>query len=114
MNLITRTLLSTIGPLVIENLLEQIINEEKLTSFRDNLVSFFRKTADKTVNEVDDYLVEIAIETIMEPGKHIEQTRELCKMLREYAEHSKTKIDDMLVIPILKSIENLGTTPVKE
>ena len=110
MNAVTRKMIFVIGPIVLEKVLNQIINEEKLTSFRDNLITYFRKTADKTTTEVDDYLVEFAIDAIMEPGKFIEQTRELCGIIKGYIEDSRTEIDDIFVLPIITRIEELGTS----
>ncbi|MFV0511573.1 MAG: hypothetical protein ACK5M8_20335 [Shewanella algae] len=113
MNTVTKKLVSLIGPVVLKNILDQILNEEKLSSYRDNLVTFFRKTAAKTTNEIDDKLVEIAISTIMEPGKAVEQTVELCGILRAYVQDSQTPIDDILVLPILDRIEDLGTSKIE-
>ena len=113
MNAVTKKLVSLIGPTVIETVLSSIINEEKLTSFRDSLITFFRKTADSTVNEIDDYLGEFVIDTIMEPGRYVEHTKELCKILREYIQSSQTEWDDMAFLPILDRIELFGTTKEK-
>jgi len=113
MNAVTKKLVLLIGPTVIEAVLSSIINEEKLTSFRDALITFFRKTADSTVNEIDDYLAGFAIDTIMEPGRYVEHTQELCKILREYIQSSQTEWDDMAFLPILDRIELFGTTKEK-
>jgi hypothetical protein len=114
MNIITKNLVTLIGPMVIETILDAIISEEKLTSFRDELISFFRKTADKTVTEIDDYLVEIAVNTIMAPGKYIDDTMGLLAILRKYVESSQTEIDDIFCLPILDRIQLLGITAVEK
>ena len=111
MNSITKKLLLLIGPIILENIFNSIFNEEKLSSFRDNIVTLLRKTADKSLNDVDDYLLEISIDTIMTPGKYIEHTRELCAILKSYIQSSQTKWDDIAFLPILERIEELGTTP---
>lgn len=113
MNKITMKLLLLIGPTIIESILNSILTEEKLTSFKDNLITFFREKVDKTVTEVDDYLLEIVVDTIMEPGQAVEHTLELCKIMKGYITESQTEWDDIVFLPILNRIEELGTTPVK-
>jgi hypothetical protein len=110
MNKITMKLLLLIGPTIIESILNSILTEEKLTSFKDNLITFFREKVDKTVTEVDDYLLEIVVDTIMEPGQAVEHTLELCKIMKGYITESQTEWDDIVFLPILNRIEELGTT----
>lgn len=110
MNVVTQKLINVIGPTVVENIISAILTDEKLTSFKDNVITFFRRTADRTATEVDDNLVEFAINMIMEPGKSIEHTRELCGLLRGYIQDSRTELDDIMLLPILNRIEQLGTS----
>lgn len=115
MNVITKRVLMLVGPSILEEIITSIVNDKTISSFRDDLVQFFRKTADKTTNEVDDALVEMAIKTIMAPGKYIAHTKELCAILRKYIQSNQVEWDDIVFLPILDQIEKLGiTAAVKE
>jgi len=108
MNFVTKNLIMMIGPSVLKSIISSVLNEEKLTQYRDEIVIFLRTTADKTKNEIDDGVIELAVKTIMEPGTYIQYTKGLCGLLHRYVSDTKTAWDDMLLIPILDRIEQLG------
>lgn len=109
MNVVTKKIIEMIAPMVIKELLDSIFNEKVLTGFRDEVVMFLRTRADRTDWKLDDELVEIIVKTIMAPGKFTEETRKLCKVLREYITHNRVKWDDMLFLPVIDRIEALST-----
>jgi len=105
---IAMNLFKSIAPEIIEALFDSILSDNTRTAFKDSLVTFFRQTADKSVTEIDDYLVEMSIDMIMDPGKFCDDTRELCKILRSYVTENGTEWDDVVFLPIINRIEQFG------
>jgi len=108
MNFVTKNLVMMIGPTVLKSIIDSVLNEEQLTEYRDTAITFLRTKADGTKNEIDDNIVELAVSAAMTPGTYIEYTKGLCGLLRRYVTDTKTAWDDMLLIPILDRIEQLG------
>lgn len=110
MNAVTKKVVKMIGPMVIKELVDAIFNEKVLTGFRDDIVMFLRAATKKTKIELDDKMVDYLVQTIMEPGKFTDETRSLCKTLRNYVINNSVKWDDVVFLPIIDRIEALGVT----
>ena len=109
MNAFTRQMIIMIGPMILKSLINSMLNEQKLTEFRDKIVAFLRSTADKSSNEIDDMAIEEVVKLIMNPSFYTSKTLELCAMAKAYVSNTATEWDDMLFIPILDRIELIGT-----
>ncbi len=109
MNFVTKQLVMSIGPMVLESVIESILTEENLIEYRDRAIALIKDQAKKTKTKIDDNLSEVAIEWVMDAGNYIKYTRHFCQILREYVSNSANDYDNMLCLPILDRIERLGT-----
>lgn len=85
MNFVTKQLIGTIGPAVMKSVIKSMLTEKHLIEYRGKAIEYIKGQAVKTSTEVDDGLVELAVEWIMEPGNYIEYTKNLCQLARGYA-----------------------------
>lgn len=108
MNVVTKQLVMVIGPMVLKNVLDSILQEEKLVEYRDRLIAAVRAKTSATKNTIDDAVVEGVIKSIMEPGKFIELTMTVVSLARQYITHTESPLDDKLLLPILDRIEVIG------
>jgi hypothetical protein len=108
MNAVSKQLIMTFGPMVLKSIVNSMLQEETLVEYRDKLIAFMRRSVDKTATQIDDMLIESLIRMIMTPGLYIEQTKEMCRMARQYITHTDNTWDDIVFVPILDRIEKLG------
>lgn len=108
MNAITTQLIMAIGPTILKSVIRSMLNEEKLTEYRDEAITFLKGKAAATDNKIDDSLVQAAIDWVMEPGNYIKYTQEFCSLARRYITSTENEWDDIVFVPFLDRIEQLG------
>ena len=109
MNAITRQMVLMIAPMLIRSLINSMLNEQKLTEYRDKIVGFMRSQADRTSNEIDDMAIEEVIRLVLEPSIYATKTVELCALAKAYVKSTLNEWDDLFFLPILDRIEQIGT-----
>lgn len=108
MNAVTMRMLMMLGPMVLRNIIETILQEKKLVEFREKMISLLRAKADATKNEVDDAAVEALVGFVMEPGNYLDLTMQVIALARQYIGHTESELDDKFLLPIIDRIETLG------
>ena len=108
MNVVTRQLIIMVGPMVLKSVMDSILNEKKLSEYRDRMILAMRAKADTTKNEIDDALVEGVVSAVMAPGLYIDLTMQVISLARQYITHTESTLDDKLLLPILDRIEVVG------
>lgn len=109
MNIITRRLIMVMGPMLLKSVMNSMLEEKTLITYRDKTLAFIRGLTDKTKTEIDDNVVEAIIKMLMDPAKYLDKTKEFCALARQYITRTDNGWDDIVFLPILDRVELIGT-----
>ena len=109
MNAFTRQMIIMIGPMILKSLINSMLNEQKLLEYRDKMIGFMRSQADRTANEIDDMAIEEVVRVVLDPSIYAAKTVELCAIAKAYIKSTGPEWDDLLFLPILDRVEQIGT-----